>query len=104
MLGFIRIGSNPRIMRDPLSADRIVEIVESWIEAPCTELIWPGSDHAGVLFGLISTVGTAGNLTTDAHIAALAIEYDAEVATTDLDFGRFSGLKWFIPGETSRRT
>ncbi|HWD99863.1 MAG TPA: hypothetical protein VG345_12525, partial [Bryobacteraceae bacterium] len=46
--------------------------------------------------------GTAGNLTTDAHIAALAIEYEGEVATTDLDFGRFAGLKWFLPGERPR--
>jgi predicted nucleic acid-binding protein len=90
-------------MEEPMPVDCIVGIVESWIQAPCTELIWPGANHADILFGLIGAIGTAGNLTTNAHIAALAIEYDAEVATTDLDFGRFAGLKWFIPGEKSPR-
>lgn len=47
--------------------------------------------------GLLQSVGTAGNLTTDAHIAALAIEYDGEVCSTDRDFGRFRGLSWFNP-------
>ncbi len=41
--------------------------------------------------------GTAGNLTTDAHLAALAIEYQAEVASTDTDFMRFPRLRWFNP-------
>jgi toxin-antitoxin system PIN domain toxin len=103
LLGFIRIGSNARLMGEPLPVNRIISIAESWIAAPCTQLIWPGSGHADTLFRLLRTAGTAGNLTTDAHIAALAIEYDAEVATTDMDFGRFPGLKWFVPGEISRK-
>ena len=103
LLGFIRISTNPRIMEKPLTVDRVTGIVRSWIAAPCAELIWPGSKHAETLFSLLEAAGTAGNLTTDAHIAALAIEYEAEVATTDLDFGRFAGLRWFIPGDASRK-
>jgi toxin-antitoxin system PIN domain toxin len=99
LLGFIRISTNSRVMESPLPVERAVAIVRSWIAAPCAELIWPGAKHAEMLFGLLEEAGTAGNLTTDAHVAALAIEYDAEVATTDRDFGRFARLRWFVPGE-----
>jgi uncharacterized protein len=103
LLGFIRISTNARIIPQPLSVRRAIEIVESWIEVPCTELIWPGAAHSEILFRLLKAAGTGGNLTTDAHIAALAIEYDAEVASTDRDFGRFDGVKWFVPGGSSRK-
>jgi uncharacterized protein len=100
ILGFIRIVTNRRALENPLPVNDAIEIVESWIAAPCAELLWPGSGHAEILFRLLRNAGTAGNLTTDAHIASLAIEYDAEVATTDLDFGRFENLKWFVPGRS----
>jgi len=53
--------------------------------------------HGEILFRLLEQLGTAGNLTTDAHLAALAIEYQAELASTDTDFARFPGLRWFNP-------
>jgi predicted nucleic acid-binding protein len=34
---------------------------------------------------------------TDAHIAALAMEWQAEVHSNDADFARFSGLRWRNP-------
>jgi hypothetical protein len=70
------------------------------MEAPMTEMIWPGVGHADILFRLLSKTGTAGNLTGDAHLAALAIENNANVATADYDFARFPDVRWFIPGET----
>lgn len=48
-------------------------------------------------FDLLRALGTAGNLTTDAHLAALAIEHQVELQSTDADFGRFSGLSWRNP-------
>jgi predicted nucleic acid-binding protein len=45
----------------------------------------------------IEEVGTAGNLTTDAHLAALAIEHQAELHSNDADFARFAGLRWKNP-------
>jgi hypothetical protein len=53
--------------------------------------------HASILFGLLEALGTAGNLTTDAHLAALAGEHQAELQSTDADFGRFRGLRWVDP-------
>jgi len=42
-------------------------------------------------------LGTGGNLTTDAHLAALAIEHGAELCSCDADFSRFAGLRWLDP-------
>ena len=76
-----------------------VRHVKSWLAAPRTEILTPGDQHAEILFGLLESLGVAGNLTTDAHLAALAIEYEAELASTDSDFTRFRGLRWFHPAE-----
>jgi predicted nucleic acid-binding protein len=59
--------------------------------------VTPGERHAEILFDLLLEVGIAGNLTYDAHLAALAIEYQAELVSADTDFGRFPGLRWFNP-------
>lgn len=60
-------------------------------------IVTPGERHADILFSLLEEVGVGGNLTTDAHLAALAIEYKGEIATTDTDFARFPGLRWKKP-------
>ena len=67
--------------------------------APNIRIITPGDGHAKLVFAMLDDLGTAGNLTTDVHLAALAIEYNAEIATTDADFARFRGLRWFNPTE-----
>jgi predicted nucleic acid-binding protein len=54
--------------------------------------IEPGRGHAAILRHLLLCVGTGGNLTTDAHLAALALEQDATIVTGDRDFQRFPGL------------
>lgn len=97
ILGFVRIMTNPRIMQRPMTAGDALEAVESWLNLPSTDLIEPGPRHAEILFRLIRGVGVAGNLTTDAHLAALAIEHQARIASTDNDFTRFPGLRWFNP-------
>jgi len=45
--------------------------------------------------------GMAGNLTTDAHLAAVALELGASVCSTDADFGRFPGVERISPLPTS---
>jgi toxin-antitoxin system PIN domain toxin len=99
LLGFIRISTNPRIWPSPMRVSDATRRVRSWLEADCAEVIGPGSAHAQILFTLLETAGTAGNLTTDAHLAALATEYQAEIATTDADFARFPGVRHYNPAE-----
>ncbi|MFN0170749.1 MAG: type II toxin-antitoxin system VapC family toxin [Bryobacteraceae bacterium] len=97
LIGFIRITTHRGILRNPLPSAHAVQIVRGWLGSSSVQIVNPGVRHADILFRLIEEVGVAGNLTTDAHLAALAIEYQAEIASTDNDFARFQGLRWFNP-------
>lgn len=97
LLGFVRLTTNPRVVQAPLDASAALDYVDRWLEHPVTTIIEPTTRHASILRDLLGTVGTAGNLVTDAHLAALAIEHGAELCSADRDFGRFPGLRWVNP-------
>lgn len=96
-LGFIRITTNPKALPRPLTVAEACGEVRGWLARRNVTILHPGDRHADILFGLLEHVGVAGNLTTDAHLAALAIEYQAELHSTDPDFSRFPGLRWRNP-------
>lgn len=96
-LGFLRLITNARIFESPMPVRMATGIVQSWMARPQVQVVQTGSTHAGILFRLLNELGTAANLTADAHLAALAIEYQAILHTTDTDFARFSGLRWKNP-------
>ncbi|HNT38974.1 MAG TPA: PIN domain-containing protein [Rubrivivax sp.] len=93
LLGFIRISTRPGIFARPLSIDHALAIVEHWLRADGVRVVNPGERHAAILSSLLRHAGSAGNLTTDAHLAALAIETDALLGTFDRDFDRFPNLR-----------
>jgi toxin-antitoxin system PIN domain toxin len=97
VLGFLRISTNARILPRPLTPAQAVAVVDSWLAQPQLILLHPADEHWLVLRGLLAETGTAGNLTTDAHLAALAIEHDAELCSTDGDFARFAQVRWMNP-------
>jgi toxin-antitoxin system PIN domain toxin len=97
LLGFIRISTNPSALGNPLSPARAFEFVDSWLGQPVATVVQPTSEHAATLRRLLEPLGTAGNLTGDAHLAALAIEHGAELCSRDADFSRFPGLRWTDP-------
>ena len=97
IFGFIRMATNPRIVRPPIGADAAIAHVESWLARPQVDMLHPGPRHEEICFRLLRELGTAGDLTTDAQLAALAIENNAELHSADTDFGRFSGLRWVNP-------
>lgn len=90
--GFIRIITHPRVLREPVESSIAIEIVKSWLEQPGVRILNPGPDHAEHLFRFLTENGTAGNLTTDAQIAAITFEHQATLYSNDTDFSRFSGL------------
>jgi uncharacterized protein len=98
LLAFVRVGTNRSILPAPMSADEALGQVEAWVGAPAAVVAQPTARHAALLRGLLSETGTAGNLTTDAHLAALAIEHDAEIVSYDRDFARFAGVRHRLPG------
>lgn len=97
LLGFVRLTTNPSVMVSTLSPGEALDYVDRWLAVPVTTVIEPTSDHARVLRDLLLDVGTGGNLVSDAHLAALAIEHGAELCSADRDFGRFPGLRWTNP-------
>lgn len=97
MLGFLRITTNSRIMPRPLTVAQATTIVDDWLTQPVMRLLSPGDEHWRIFKSLLDESGTSGNLTTDAHIAALAIENGATLYSTDADFRRFAHLRWINP-------
>ena len=96
VLGFVRITTNPRVFPQPSSAEEALIAIEAWTTHPSVSTVEPTSRHLSVLGGLLRQSGTAGNLTTDAHIAALAIEHGARVVSFDRDMERF-GIEVVVP-------
>lgn len=99
LLAFIRLRTNPRIYDSPLQVDEALDLVDSWLNQPCATVIHPTDRHNALLRELLAPLGTAGNLTSDAHLAALTIEHGAELCSADADFSRFPGLRWVNPLE-----
>jgi toxin-antitoxin system PIN domain toxin len=97
LLGFVRLTTNPRVFRSPLTPAEALELVDSWLGQSCVTVLDPTERHSALLRELLVDVGTAGNLTSDAHLAALAIEHGAELCSTDGDFARFPRLRWMNP-------
>jgi len=97
LFGFIRIATNRKVFEKPLSTDDAIARVERWLQRPNVTCLVPGTRHLEIAFGLLRSLGTAGNLTTDVQIAAHALEHAGEVHSNDTDFGRFDGLRWVNP-------
>lgn len=79
-------------MRNPLSVERAIGFIDDWLAQPHVVLVTPGTGHWSILRNLLVAGGAAGNLTSDAHLAALAIEHACEIAAADDDFRRFAGI------------
>jgi uncharacterized protein len=97
LLGFIRLSTNARVFSKPLDVSEAMGVVNGWLDQPCTVVVHPTERHADVLGRLLAAVGVARNLTSDAHLAALAIEHNAQMCSSDADFGRFPGVRWVDP-------
>ncbi len=102
MLGFIRLVTNRRVFVAPLSITEATDYVAGWLAQPNTTIIVPTPRHWPVLERLLHATGVGANLTTDAHIAALAIEHGYTVYSNDTDFARFADLRWKNPLATPR--
>ena len=97
LVGFVRITTNRTIFAQPWEAEDAFDVVDAWLAQPCATVVHPTTRHAAVLRDLLRPLGAAGNLTSDAHLAALAIEHGATLYSCDNDFSRFAGLRWVDP-------
>lgn len=97
LLAFLRIATKAQIFERPLTPEEALDAIEFWLAQPASVVIAPTERHAAMLRSLLLPLGTAGNLTSDAHLAALAIEHGAALISYDSDFARFPGLTWRRP-------
>lgn len=97
LLAFLRLTTRPGLFQQPLSVETAFELVETWLQQPSVTVVEPTAQHWRIMRDLILPLGTGGNLTSDAHLAALAIEHAAGLHSTDTDFNRFARLRWRNP-------
>jgi toxin-antitoxin system PIN domain toxin len=95
--GFVRLMTHPRAVAAPISPVDAIAHVRDWFRYAHVSPINPGAEHLTHVQRNLEAAGVGGNLVTDAHIAALAMEYQAEVHSNDSDFTRFPGLRWRNP-------
>lgn len=97
IISYIRIGTNPKLFQTPIRVAQADLQVTRLIGHPLVKIITPQSRHWEIFINLIKKEQVTADLVMDAHLAALAIEHKARLATTDRDFTRFRGLKFFNP-------
>lgn len=99
VLAFVRIATNPRAVRQPLSGRQACAIVSTWLERPNVAVTGAGDRFWEIFRDLVVEAQVSGPLITDAALAALALEQGATLCSTDRDFRRFHGLKLVDPTE-----
>lgn len=97
LFGFVRIATNRRVFVQPMELQQATGIVEEWLALPSMHVLRPGPRHVRVAFDLLRAAGTSRDLTTDAQIAAYALENRGVVHTADGDFSRFPEVKYIDP-------
>lgn len=97
LLAFMRLTTNARVFSAPLTVDGALDLVDSWLEQPSATVVHPTDRHSRILRELLEPLGAAGNLTNDAHLAALSVEHGAELCSADSDFARFERVRWVNP-------
>ncbi len=97
VLGFVRLMSSRRVLTAPMGPEEALDQCRQWIGQPNARILVPGPAHLDVLASLPGGPAIGSSLVTDAHLAALAIEHQAELHSNDWDFRRFSGLRWRNP-------
>lgn len=95
--GFLRVATRSAVSSTPLTPTQAFDLVGGWLARPNVAIVDPTTRHLSLMRELLEPLGVAGNLVSDAHLAALAIEHGAILESTDHDFGRFPGLRWEDP-------
>jgi toxin-antitoxin system PIN domain toxin len=93
LAGFVRVTTKLGILPKVLSVEDALQFVGEWLSHPRAQVLNPADGHAAIFGRLLIGAGRGGNLVSDAHLAAIAIEHGATLGTFDRDFERFAGLR-----------
>ncbi len=97
LVAFVRLTSHPAIFERPLTHEQAMTQVASWLDAKPAMVLHPRPSHPATLATMLAAAGGGGNLTNDAHLAALAHDHKAVIVSFDSDFSRFPGVRWERP-------
>ncbi len=97
LVGFVRIMTNPKILPHPVPLTDCIARVDAWLNHPYSEFVREAENHWSVLKNILLETNATGKLSTDAHLAALAISRGATLVSCDTDFARFRQLRWENP-------
>jgi uncharacterized protein len=95
--GFLRLTTRGPVLATPFTIDEAVKIVNSWFDSPAVEPVVRGPRYWPIFQQLLVSGNIRGAMVSDAHIAAVALEHDATLYTTDRDFRLFPGLRIINP-------
>ena len=102
LMAFQRIITHPRVTANPLTAQSAWGYVADWLNVDQVWVPVPGARHRDILGRLLVDGDLRGNLVTDAHLAALAIEHGVGICSFDSDFARFPDIRWVHPDRPQR--
>jgi toxin-antitoxin system PIN domain toxin len=97
LLAFLRLSTRPGAFRNPLPLEAALDIIDEWLAQVHVTIVEPAARHRQIFRGCLSAIGIGGNLVSDAHLAAIAVEHNATLYSSDADFSRFPGLRWRNP-------
>jgi toxin-antitoxin system PIN domain toxin len=97
MLGYLRLITSRSVLIDPFLPAEAIGHIRAWLARPQVQVLGPGPRHLDLIEGLMDAAHASGQMATDVHLAALAIEHQAELFSNDSDFSRFPGLRWTDP-------
>jgi toxin-antitoxin system PIN domain toxin len=104
IIAFLRITTNRRVFRQPLSIVAAWEQVQQWFSCSNVWTPQPTDRHAHMLEQILLESNVHGEPVADAELAALAMEHGLTLCSADRDFARFPRLRWHNPltGRTSQ--
>ena len=97
LLAFVRLTTNPLVIRDAVPMADAWAQVEEWLDAECAWVPAPTDRHGALLKQFFQAKWMTSRLVPDAHLAALAIEHGLTLCSCDGDFARFPGVTWENP-------
>ena len=80
-----------------MSGDQAIALVERWFGHLHFIHLDSGPNHFTHMAQCLEAAGKEGKLVTDAHLAALALDHDAEIHSADQDFRLFPNARWRNP-------
>jgi toxin-antitoxin system PIN domain toxin len=97
ILAFVRLMTHPTLSANPMTVRQARDAVAAWLAMSHVRILVTTPRTLDLFFDLLTKVGTGGNLSTDAMIAALAGEHGGCIYSNDSDFGRFADTVWQNP-------